>query len=604
MAPNWAGAQKHIEHHSPEATVFGSMPDVMGLREAYGTTALARLAADEGIQRALGGLTGEERLDPISLARSAYEEAVLAGDLPAILPHLDRLTALSFSVSMPEGGLVAGILSATSNEAVLEQWHGQIEMEFVDGPAASAAFNLLVAAVSGSGLPITMTQSSRVQVLSFQEGATGNPRVALFGSHVIALFGSEPTERLLGRLLGNEEGLTSSRLGLGGISLEASGTVFLEWLSRAGSPRSAETVSGTTPGAGEGLEAGLGMAAMAEALFGANLSMLLRGGHWRTVITGQGFFVTEGSYPQIQSASSKVLSATPLEGTALNLLPDDVMVRWASSLHKPSLRELVRGALGAVGQSDELGFEADLFEPLGTLVAVGLPKPKTLLSAPPVIAVVTLADAAQFKRGLDGLVTWAESQGLDWLHITQDEYRGKALFTVQADVPEVSTIPVDLGGFFRPCLAVLDDRAILTTLPNHTKRELRRALKEDGAEPVIIEGVPPLVTEVGQADWARFLGAVYGGAKAMASLGAAADLPVDPESLPSVDHLVSFFEPSLSWKTVTEGGVRMYQRSSFGPEFALLCVAAPVLFFSTERAPDVSSESLPTVGTTETFEIR
>ena len=122
----------------------------------------------------------------------------------------------------------------------------------------------------------------------------------------------------------------------------------------------------------------------------------------------------------------------------------------------------------------------------------------------------------------------------------------------------------------RPCLAILDDRVILTPLPNHTKRELRRALKDEdaGSEAFDLEGVPSGVSGAAVADWASFLGSVYGGLKALASMGAAA-LPVDVDALPESDHIVSFFEPSLSWMQVNEGRGYAYQRSSFGPEFML-----------------------------------
>jgi hypothetical protein len=147
---------------------------------------------------------------------------------------------------------------------------------------------------------------------------------------------------------------------------------------------------------------------------------------------------------------------------------------------------------------------------------------------------------------------------------------------------------------------------IITSLPNHTKRELRRALKdEDGSSGTLnLEGVPPGVSEAGKADWAGFLGSVYGGLKALASMGAAGgDLPVDVDTLPEPDHVESFFKDSLSWMKVNEGRGYAYQRSSFGPEFMLMTGFVPFYLFTGSSVESVAIPSsvpdAPTSGVRE-----
>ena len=55
-----AAPQRHIEHHSPDAVWFLSVPDLPGLKAAYPRTSLGRLFQDEGTGELLGGLAGEE----------------------------------------------------------------------------------------------------------------------------------------------------------------------------------------------------------------------------------------------------------------------------------------------------------------------------------------------------------------------------------------------------------------------------------------------------------------------------------------------------------------------------------------------------------------
>jgi hypothetical protein len=290
-----------------------------------------------------------------------------------------------------------------------------------------------------------------------------------------------------------------------------------------------------------------------------------------------------------------------MTGNALDLLPPETMVQWCASLNKSALDELTSGLPGDTGEELDSNFRTLLLGPLGQSIAVGLPKPKSLLAAPPIIGVIALEDAATFKRGMDALAAWGAEAGAGVLKVEVDEYRGRSLYTLQLNASQANaqsialpTPLIGMEGFIRPCLAILDDRVIITTLPNHTKRELRRALKDDGAGSgqLGLEGAPSGVSEVGRADWASFLGSVYGGLKALASMGAAGgDLPVDVDTLPDSDHVVSFFGPSLSWMQVREGRGYAYQRSSFGPEFMLMMGALPLWFVTGSTTEVVSIPS-------------
>jgi hypothetical protein len=567
-----AAPQRHVEHHSPEAVWFVSVPDLPGLREAYPRTSLGRLFQDEALGELVGGLAGEEASSPLDLGLTLYEKAVLAGELPPFLPLLEKAEAVSASLVFNGAGLLESVV-----EGALEFAEGsalplfQLQIEFQDAAVAARAFDIVVGAASMVGAKLVRKESGQARITEVSIGSEPQASLVQHGAHLAILLGRPDPESLVQRFQGTAPGLDPKSLGAGSRDLLAEGTVVLDWLSRTGFPAGDSLASEPAFSWAE-LASSMG-----EALFGANLSMVLRGGHWRTVVDAEGHFVTEGAFEVPARPSSRLLSSEPMTSNALGLLPPDAMVQWCASLDKSAMEELVGGLLGPEEAGLGFDYRSDLVGPLGNSIAVGLPKPKSLLAAPPIIGVIALEDAEAFKRGMDGLAAWGAAAGAAVLTVEVDEYRGRPLYTLQfkefaADSQslQLPDIVIGMEGFMRPCLAILDDRVILTPLPNHTKRELRRALKDEdaGSEAFDLEGVPSGVSGAAVADWASFLGSVYGGLKALASMGAGA-LPVDVDALPESDHVVSFFEPSLSWMQVNEGRGYAYQRSSFGPEFML-----------------------------------
>ncbi|GEM_PF-2997911 len=586
FAPSAIGApQKHVEYHPKDAVWFVCSPDLPGLTKAYPGTSFGRLLQDEGLNSLIGGLAGTEISHPLDLAQAAYDEAVLKGDLPPFLPLLKQAQCLSASIVFNGEGPVEGLIAAASGPGEGEKPEPpmlQVMLEFSNDTAASESFEMVLAMGEAEAAPFTVEVRQGSRVAMPPSSAEDSSVVILDGPSLAILVGRTAPEELLKRLHGEAPGLDPQSLGAGTETLDAQGTVVLEWLSQAAFANGSEHLDAQEVSWAEMI------GSMAEALFGTNFSMLLRGGHWRVVIDEEGAFITEGVFDQPDSVGSRILSSKPLQGNALGLLPSDAMVRWCSSLDKAALIDFSKGLLTAHGDGAEprFDFETELFGALGDSVAVGLPAPKSLLAAPPAIGVVTLSDAEGFERGLDRLIALAEEGGLEGVRIEKDEYRSTPIYNFQAILPPLEglPIPVDLGGFIRPSLAVHKDRLIITTLSNHTKRELRRVLKEDGEGTTSVElkGVPAGVTQIVQADWAKFIGSVYGGLKALASLmgSGIGDIPVDPSALPEEDHIVSFFKPSLSWMAVADGRGRAFQRSSFGPETILGAILPPLMLVS------------------------
>ncbi|MDP6368505.1 MAG: hypothetical protein QF615_02770, partial [Planctomycetota bacterium] len=506
-----AAPQRHIEHHSPDAAWFLSVPDLPGLKAAYPRTSLGRLFQDEGLGELLGGLTGEQAESPLDLGLSFYEQAVLGGGLPPFLPLFEKAEAVSASLAFNGAGLIQ-----SAYEGVFESAESsvtplfQLQVEFQDAAVAGEAFDMAVGAATALRMPLTREESGQTRIARNADELAIQASIVHHGAQLAILLGRPDSEDLAQRLQGTAPGLDPKSLGAGSRELAAEGAVVFDWLSRTGF--SAGNPIASTP---EFFMAELATR-MGEALFGANLSMVLRGGHWRTVIDAEGQFVTEGVFDVPDRPGSRLLASDPMTGNALDLLPPEAMVQWCASLSKSVLRELTNGLPGATGEDSDLG--TLLLEPLGKSIAVGLPKPKSLLAAPPIIGVIALEDAAMFKRGMDELAAWGATAGAGVLNVEVDEYRGRPLYTLQLNAPQADaeaialpTLLIGMEGFIRPCLAILDDRVIITTLPNHTKRELRRALKDEdaGAGELNLEGVPPSVCEAGKADWANFLGSVY-----------------------------------------------------------------------------------------------
>ena len=581
-----AAPQRHIEHHSPEAVWFVSVPDLAGLREAYPRTSLGRLFQDEGLGELIGGLAGEEINSPLDLGLNFYEKAVLAGELPPFLPLLEKAEAVSGSLVFDGAGLLQSAV-----EGALEFAEGsalplfQLQIEFQDAAVAAKAFDMAVGAATVVGAKLVRKENGQTRIAEVSTGPEPQASLVQHGAHLAILLGRPDPESLVQRLQGTAPGLDPKSLGAGSRELVAEGTVVFDWLSRSGFP-AGDPIASTPEFAMAELAS-----RMAEALFGANLSMILRGGHWRTVVDADGQFVTEGVFDVPDRPASRLLASEPMTDNALGLLPEDAMVQWCASFSKSALEELTSGLPSAEEVGLGFDYRSDLLEPLGNSLAIGLPKPKSLLAAPPIIGVIALEDAEAFKRGMDGLAAWGAKAGAGMMTIEVDEYRGRPLYTLQLNASEADSqslalpaIMVGMEGFSRPCLAILDDRVIITTLPNHTKRELRRALKDEGggSGALSLEGVPSGVCEAGKADWARFLGSVYGGLKALASMGAAGgDLPVDVNTLPEPAYVESFFKDSLNWIQVNEGRGYAYQRSSFGPEFMLMTGLVPFLLVGT-----------------------
>ncbi len=140
-------------------------------------------------------------------------------------------------------------------------------------------------------------------------------------------------------------------------------------------------------------------------------------------------------------------------------------------------------------------------------------------------------------------------------------------------------LPINPAELFKPTIAVLGDRVVITTNKSHAKKEVRRVRKllEAGpdAAPSIHEGITGLgdlagAATVSYADWAGFVGGVYSQLKAFGPMLAGAGLPMDVAALPSADVLTRHFQPSERRVRIEDGMLHHSTRSSFGPEMSAM----------------------------------
>ena len=166
------------------------------------------------------------------------------------------------------------------------------------------------------------------------------------------------------------------------------------------------------------------------------------------------------------------------------------------------------------------------------------------------------------------------------------EYRGATVYTWSFSALAGGQggmqlgLPIDPSSFSRPTVTVMDDRVLISTLPSHAKREVRRVAKlaEAGQEAEVHAGLSAAelsgdATMVSFADWAVFYGNLYTQLRALAPMigdlaGGEADLPLPfkLDSLPDMDVLTRHFSASeRRWVKVDDGFMDITV-SSLGPE--------------------------------------
>ncbi|MEM6567295.1 MAG: type II secretion system protein GspG [Planctomycetota bacterium] len=604
-------AQEPATLHPSDSVIVLQMADVQALISAYPTTAMARMLSDSELHEAIGSVVAADGppLDPLALAMMEYDGAVESGQMPPIFDLLSGIASVSYSTSVDGGDLFAFIEAAddAQDEAEYIATHlgSRLVVDFVDEPAAEEVFGFLATFLeeeSPSNVQVRTRAitapgggggfgTDKLTVRSFAPASpdanldpfTPTVRIVSGGRRLAVLFGNAELDASLQQMVAPSPDTSAAALFLDGRRRfgDGNGLALMELYM---SPFVERAVAMQAPQALPALD-------LAEGLFGPFASMFIRGGHWRIGLE-DGQFVTQGLHsPGAAGPMTGMIGSRPLDQAALSLAHPDALVTSVTSLDPDVLSRTIEmlaseqgeGALEQLEQAYGFRPERDIAGSLGGAISYSLPSLKSLLAAPNLMGAAALDDREGFIRGMDGLFAMAEDMGGD-VQVQRSEYRGSMVYTLSftgalGSLP-LGDLPIDPANFFRPTITVMEDRVLITTLPTHAKKEIRRvakAKKKDEApgihEGIVAMGVPEGATTVGYADWPSFFGNLYTQLKSLAPMAAGmagGELPFNVEALPDAALLTRHFRPSMRWVSRGDGHVQHYAKSSIGPETLLL----------------------------------
>ncbi len=606
--------------HPDSAEFVLSVPDLQGTMGRYGTTAMAKMMADADLQKAIGEVMGSGPVDPVELL--VQQLRGMGNDLPPILDLHQGVRSISISLDfLGDADLMSAIFTLgfpTEEPQLAIRW----VVDFVDEASCAAWVKVLMdyTAANSAGLPESMKPKLSTRTLTLQgdggsfgaASATINGMVGMDGSlpqyivqggtRAVLVAGLEDIDAELQRMSGVALGVVSDQITAGRAKLgESAGVRMIEaYVSPyAGINALMESMDG-----GGGLMETLllgPMGSMLELMMGAPASAMIRGGHWDVSILEGGRFSTRGWVPgESPSPGLDMIGGSPIEASSLDLAHPDALVTAVASFDPAMLLgmvteaapdpESVEAMMSQLEQQFGFRVDRDVIAPLGDSISYSLPKLRSLLSAPNLMAVAELEDREAFTRGMDGLVGMIKELGE--IEGQRTDYRGATLYSWSlADADGggggmqggglMAGLPIDPSTFVRPTITVMDDRVLFSTLPTHAKREVRRVAKliKAGEEAtlhagLVQTGVADGASMVNFADWPLFMGNLYTQLKALApmlgGLAGGGELPFQLEALPDMTVLTRHFSPSERYSLALEGGRMDVTESSIGPEVSML----------------------------------
>lgn len=624
--------------HPETAEFVLAVPDLQGALAAYGETALARTMKDADLQAVLGEVMGSGPVDPVELL--VQQLRGMEGELPPVLDMHRGVRSMSVSVdtesiagllAMMGAGMDTGAPSIEArwvfdfeDEASREAWVGTVT-EYLGASAFSgdsvSSGSLTLENGGGFGSTALAVSTLGGAVEDPSEGSGSAMVIVDGGTRALVLFNIADVEAEAKRVAGAGEGAFSAQLSDGRQKLGAGeGAPMMElYMSPYFGAEAVKAGMENGPGAAELLVAGP-VLSMLELMMGAPISGLIRGGHWDVRIKPDGRFVTRGWSPGASPLPIlDMVGGEAMDAASLDLAHPDALVTSVASFDPGRLMDTFVGFDGdaeaaeeavesAMGQMEEAyGFrvDRDLIAPLGGSASYSLPKLRSLLAAPNLMAAARLDDRETFLKGMDGLLAMLNDSGGAMGQRT--DYRGAAIYTWTLGDPGgggmqpggMGSFMPDLTTFVRPTVTVMDDRVLLSTLPTHAKREVRRVAKllKAGEEAALHEGFAQLEVAEGAsmvtfADWPMFFGNLYTQLRALAPMlgglaGGGQDLPLPfkLDSLPDMELLTRHFRPSTRYSVVSGGGRLDVTESSIGPEVGVLSVlslgVSPFLMRST-----------------------
>ncbi|MCB9914497.1 MAG: type II secretion system protein GspG [Planctomycetes bacterium] len=600
---------KHAELHPAASQLYVEFPDTVAMRAAYEESALLGLLHDEEVGRFVAHLVGEDPATydlgdaTLDLTEGAIGESPVAGLIETLLVESE---SLSLSVSGVQVRGLADALAQAEREpyrAALAHLAGaqvRLVVDFPAGDEARAAHvrDALVALLS-ENLPgeesvahlarTPLGHELDARVWRSKSLAGREVFTALDGTRLIAGIGSDAAQAFAAQehaLSGDERYLELAT----GFQPPRGAAVYESYVDLAGLSEGVTSLARLMDLPGEVADyAAAGVRAFAPSDRLASRTRV-------RLVDGQFVEETLERLPEAHG-SHDILGSTPVSRAAFELVPEEAVAVWASTLDKDALAATLTDLLAEISGQDpeallatlasEHGLDPrrDVVDALGhnvvfyTLPFSGIGTPKMFLA-------LDLDQPDRFATGLQSLAEALVSISDGALEFTSRPYRKSPFLSL---APAGDLLPATNGGMlgmapdmFSPSLSVgvVEGRAIVSLSSMYTKREMKRLLGGEGAPHALAaEGsrLPEDVGSYGETDWGAILGTLYGAAKGwlpMVQQGMG-DLPFPSDALPGDDVFARHLRPTTSWTRRVPLGQYSYKESSFGPETpALLSMVA------------------------------
>lgn len=274
----------------------------------------------------------------------------------------------------------------------------------------------------------------------------------------------------------------------------------------------------------------------------------------------------------------------PIPPTMWTSVPDDAIGIYGTSIDGPAIYRALMKAMakektepGQPTPAQKLaefekraGFsvEKDVCGSLGGGVVAYMLPIAGVLGPPGLAIVVDLRDPVAFQRGIEGVLKVLEEESEGEFSLRNKPYKDQPMWTVTFGKDDEGAAN-PLAAAFSPTLTIVKNRMIITLNPARAKKEIKRALGEEGALHLIAtEGhkPPAEASTFAYMDWAAFLNGAYDGARGLAGMVGAGNIPFDVSKLPTAQTFSRFFRPTVFFSKSTPTGTYMRNESSFGPE--------------------------------------
>ncbi|MDF1836348.1 MAG: hypothetical protein P1V35_00635 [Planctomycetota bacterium] len=599
LLPLALAAPQSVDHsvlHPADSLVYFEMADVQGTYRAYESTAYGKVLKDEACRDALEKLLREEpgAFENPGLVLGGKLDMLTDGYWSKLKPILGEVTAVSFSASL-HGATAADLFKGYEEDGFWGDntfWNRvegalriQVIVDLTDEQRAAMGFAALGEAVAmapeGSGIvtgngsyqgrPVARIFAPKVPDTNLPAGVIQD------GNRIIFVLGADPIVHMEMGHKRTDQVTSADRFHEGQKKFvdTSSGVTVFQFKSRI-----AEEFYSVCPEK-EYIQPVVDLVVSG---LGPDFDMLLRGGDWRVQLR-DGLFVTESFQKDLNLGEfDRLFSGQPLNADAMDYVHEDAVIASGLSVDSKVLVGLLKNIFKDVGEDpfaewrQKYNFrpEEDLLAHLGSTWVSSLPLDSIGVTSLPGLSLwVDLNDRPAFMSGMEKFVDVVNGEAGNELVARGKTYRKHRLFTFKGK---------DVSGpeaMLQPTVVVFEDRILVAVSRSRAQKEIKRTLAAPDEvtrhshfnSSALAEGF--VTVDYSYADWAKFLGRLYMGAKGFLPMltggmseSDAAEIPVDLNELPIAADFTRFFEPAVRYRRRVDGGTVMHSQSSFGPEMS------------------------------------